>query len=44
MLDLYNVFNTNYVAVESYTYGPSWRHPSATQGGRLLKFGLQLVF
>ena len=42
--DVYNILNTNYVATENYTYGRSWRTPTSTLGGRLVKFGVQVDF
>jgi hypothetical protein len=44
MLDVYNLINGNYIARENYTYGRSWRTPTATMGGRLFKFGVQVAF
>ena len=42
--DIYNAFNASTILNEVFTYGPSWRRPSAILGARLLKLGAQLDF
>jgi hypothetical protein len=44
MLDIYNFLNGNTVTSIFTTYGPAWLRPSAIQGPRLFKAGMQLEF
>ena len=43
-VDLYNVFNANFVATRNGTFGANWLRPGAILPARLLKFGGQLNF
>jgi len=47
MFDIYNFLNGNTVTSVNNAYSPvgiSWRRPSAIQGPRLFKIGMQLEF
>ena len=44
MLDMYNFLNGNTITSIFTTYGPAWLRPSAIQGPRLFKVGMQLDF
>ena len=47
MLDIYNFLNGNAVTGVNNAYSPvgiTWRRPSAVQGPRLFKIGMQLEF
>jgi hypothetical protein len=43
-VDLYNLFNSNAVLSENFTYGPEWRRPSDILTGRVIQLGVQANF
>ena len=41
---MFNLLNSGAILGYNLTYGPNWQNPTASEVGRMFKFGLQVDF